>query len=328
MRDEVVIEVKNNIRALSALKKTGKTVGALKFESDHKRIHLRQYRVTHEITGQNTIRIQGLSHEVRVAGLRQLRTLDKVGIEYEITTADIIKRDDDFYINITVFVDKDVWLRYQNEKRNKRNTKRKNLVIHKINALDMGCLKTATDAYGRVYNSTVEETERLRRLQRKLQRQKKGSNNRKKTLKQLHKEYERNDNLKEQHAIELVNEVLDTSEVLIIQDENLSGWKKKHGKKVQHGILGRVKQRLMQSDRVHVIDRFVPTTKLCTNCGHMHSAITVRERTFVCPHCGHNDGERDQHSAKDMIWLYQNLKEYIGLDGSEFKRCEFDEALK
>ena len=30
---------------------------------------------------------------------------------------------------------------------------------------------------------------------------------------------------------------------------------------------------------------------------------------------------------KYMIWLYQNLKEYIGLDGSEFKRCEFDEAL-
>jgi len=112
MRDEVIIEVRNNIRALSALKKTGKAIGKLKFESDHKRIHLRQYRVTHEITGQNSIRIQGLSHEVRVAGLQQLRTLDKTGIEYEITTADIIKRDDDFYVNITVFVDKDVWLRY------------------------------------------------------------------------------------------------------------------------------------------------------------------------------------------------------------------------
>jgi transposase len=85
----------------------------------------------------------------------------------------------------------------------------------------MGCLKTATDAYGKVFNSAVEETERLRRLQQKLQRQKKGSNNRKKTLKQLHKEYERNDNLKEQKAIELVNEVLDTTEQLIIQDENL-----------------------------------------------------------------------------------------------------------
>ena len=84
----------------------------------------------------------------------------------------------------------------------------------------------------------------------------------------------------------------------------------------------------MKSDRVHVISRFVPTTKLCTNCGHMHSAITERERTFVCPQCGHDDGERDQHSAKDMIWLYQNMKEYIRLDGSEFKRCEFDKALR
>ena len=170
MRDEVIIEVKNNIRALSALKKTGKTVGKLKFESEHKRIHLRQYKVTHVITGLNTMRIQGLTNEVRVAGLQQLRTLDKAGIEYEITVADIIKKDDDFYINITVFVDKDVWLKHQKEKRSKRNSKRKNLLIHDINALDMGCLKTATDAFGKVYNSTVEETERLKRLQRKLQR--------------------------------------------------------------------------------------------------------------------------------------------------------------
>ena len=112
MRDEVVIEVKNNIKALSSSKKRGNQVGKLKFESEHKRIHLRQYRVTHEITGPNTIRIQGLSHKVRVAGLRQLRTLDKAGIEYEMTVADIIKKDDDFYVNITVFVDKDIWLKY------------------------------------------------------------------------------------------------------------------------------------------------------------------------------------------------------------------------
>ena len=109
MRDEVIIEVRNNIRALSALKKTGKNVGKLKFESEHKRIHLRQYKVTHEITGPNAVRIQGISNEIRVAGLRQLRTLSKSGIEYEITVADIIRKDDDFYINITVFVDKDVW---------------------------------------------------------------------------------------------------------------------------------------------------------------------------------------------------------------------------
>ena len=112
MRDEVIIEVKNNIRALSALKKKGKQVGKLKFESEHRRIHLRQYKVTHEITGPNSIRIQGLSHEVKVAGLRQLRTLDAAGIEYEITVADIIKKDDDFYVNLTVFVDKEVWKAY------------------------------------------------------------------------------------------------------------------------------------------------------------------------------------------------------------------------
>jgi hypothetical protein len=28
-----------------------------------------------------------------------------------------------------------------------------------------------------------------------------------------------------------------------------------------------------------------------------------------------------------MLWLYQNMKDKIGLDGSEFKREDFDEGL-
>ena len=40
MRDEVIIEVKNNLKSLSSLKKKGNCVGKLRFESEHRRIHL------------------------------------------------------------------------------------------------------------------------------------------------------------------------------------------------------------------------------------------------------------------------------------------------
>jgi putative transposase len=207
----------------------------------------------------------------------------------------------------------------------------------------MGCSKTATDAFGNVYNVQVEESERLKRLQRKSCRQlvaagwdpKKGkqkkvkrSNNWYKTQRLIHKEYARLDNRKDAAAIQMTNEVLSENEVLVIQDENLTGWQSNgHGKKVQHGILGRVKERLVSSPQVRVINRWVPTTKLCTNCGKTYDDITQRERRFVCPHCGHDDGERDCHSAKDMVWLYLNMRDKIGLDGTEFKREDFDEGL-
>ena len=113
-----------------------------------------------------------------------------------------------------------------------------------------------------------------------------------------------------------------------MQDEQVDKWQKcGHGKKVQHGILGRLKTHLEASKQTHVMSKWVPTTKLCTHCGRTWDDIKQKDRQFVCPHCGHDDGSRDQHSSKNMLWLYRNMKEYIGLDGSEFKRADFNSRL-
>ena len=60
----------------------------------------------------------------------------------------------------------------------------------------------------------------------------------------------------------------------------------------------------------------------------MWDDITEKDRQYLCPHCGHDDGPRDQHSGKNMLWLFRNMKEYIGLDESEFKRADFDRRLR
>ena len=93
------------------------------------------------------------------------------------------------------------------------------------------------------------------------------------------------DRQKEHKAIEITHTLLSENREIVMQDENLNGWKANgHGKKVQHGVLGRVKRRLMASPRVHVINRWVPTTKLCTSCGRMHDDIKEEDRKFICPH--------------------------------------------
>ena len=334
-RDAVITQVKNALKALKKRKAEGYKVGRLKFKSEVNAINLKQYGITHYMSGTNSYHVQGFEYDVRVVGMRQLRKLDKDGIPYELSSARLLQEGGDFFIEQTIWIDREIWRNYKN--RNKKAYK------HEVNALDMGCSKTATDAFGNVYNVQVEESERLKRLQRKSRRQliaagwdpKKGkqkkvprSNNWYKTQRLIHKEYARLDNRKDAAAIQLTNKVLSENEVLVIQDENLTGWKANgHGKKVQHGILGRVKERLVASPQVRVINRWVPTTKLCTNCGKTYDEITQRERRFVCPHCGHDDGERDCHSAKDMVWLYLNMRDKIGLDGTEFKREDFDEGL-
>ena len=52
------------------------------------------------------------------------------------------------------------------------------------------------------------------------------------TLNLIKREYEKMDNRKEHAAIEVCNTVLNENRTVIIQDENLTEWKKIHGKKV------------------------------------------------------------------------------------------------
>lgn len=101
-----------------------------------------------------------------------------------------------------------------------------------------------------------------------------------------------------------------------------------HGKKVQHSILGRLKEHLVKnSELVKVMSKWVPTTKLCRDCGKLHKDIKLSDREFVCPHCG-VVYDRDIHAAENMVWVFNHLQEHIGMDGTDFKRSDFLDALE
>ena len=87
---------------------------------------------------------------------------------------------------------------------------------------------------------------------------------------------------------------------MVIQDENIKGWHKGlFGKQVQSSALGTLKRKLMANEKVLVIDRFFPSTRMCI-CGHMHDSITLSDRVFVCPSCGYTE-DRDVKSAKTLL---------------------------
>ena len=197
--------------------------------------------------------------------------LDQIigSVPYEIANAKLIGRNGDYYVNLTIFYDAVEYEKYRRKKYDKP-------YINKQIGIDFGCETSFTLSNGEKLNSYVEETDHLKRLQRKLSRQKKGSNNRWKTILKIRKEYQRLTNLKDDYANKLVHRFLTENEQIIIQDEQLNAWKRRHGKKIQHSVLGRVKARLIRHNgQVVVLNRFVPTTKLCRDCGHIHSIIKV-----------------------------------------------------
>ena len=85
----------------------------------------------------------------------------------------------------------------------------------------------------------------------------------------------------------------------------LSNWQKSgHGKKIERGILGRVKAIVKTLSNTFVLDRSLPTSKYCFDCFHKNENLKVWEREFVCPNCGCIT-DRDVHAAQNMIAFYK-----------------------
>ena len=132
----------------------------------------------------------------------------------------------------------------------------KKLQSRRLLGIDMGCHTSFTLSTGEEVDVKVKEPEHLKRLQRKQNRQKKGSNSRRRTIHKIQKKHQRLVNRKNDMANKIVADLNSRFGLIYIQDENLKGWHKDgHGKAVQHSCLGRVKAKLKSQDNVYVVNR-------------------------------------------------------------------------
>ena len=88
---------------------------------------------------------------------------------------------------------------------------------------------------------------------------------------------------------------------------------------MQHSVMGSVKAKLKGLSKTVVLDRSLPTTKLCSRCGRFHDEMKLWDRTFSCS-CG-IEMDRDVHAAKNMVWFYENN---VGVGRTDLKRVEME----
>jgi putative transposase len=301
----VISGVKTNITNLAKAKNKGLGVGSLKFISEYNSIDLPQYEKSYKIVGRNRIKVDKVKKTLYVRGLKQLYNLC---VYYEMANAKLIKRPDGFYVALTVYVE---------------NSKHSD-IEKPLLGIDMGCETSLTLSDGSKINAEVKETERLKRLQRSLARCKKGSNNRRKVLRKLNAEYQHMSNKRNELSRQILH-YLNRYRV-VIQDEQLANWQENgHGKKISHGVLGRVKNGLEDRHDTYVLSKWLPTTKLCTECG-AKADLTVNDRVFVCPVCGHTE-DRDTHAAKNMVWFFTNRKT-LCVERTEYNREAFLNGIR
>lgn len=260
-----------NTKALATSKAKGRQIGAIRFVN----------RVDSLEFPTGDVRIQGRKAHIPRLGWVRVRGYEHLG--EELANARLVRRASGYYLLIAS-------LTVKQEQQNPEG---------EPVGLDFGIKTHITVSDGREWNLTVEEPERLKRLQRKLQRQTKGSNNRAKTLAKIQRSYERLDNLKNEAANQFVA-TLKGHEFVAFQNENLRGWKarKGYGKVVHHSAMGRVKAKLRRLPQGVMVDRFAPTTQLCPACGSLNR-LPLSERVYSCE-CGYRR-PRDLHAAENML---------------------------
>ena len=309
MKQALVTRLQSNQKTIIKLIKKGlQKHGSLKFISELASIPLKQYGTTYLFKSFNKVKIQGIHGKILVRTGNQLQNVD------ELANANLIKRPDGYYLKVTAFINKD--------KIEKQKTNGKEI------GLDFGIKTNITTSEGQKIDIYVEESDRLKKLQNQLFKQVKGSNNRYKTIKKIQREYQKLSNKKKDKANKIVHQ-LKQYDCIVMQDEQISNWHKGlFGKQIQHSCLGLVKAKLKVLPQTIVLDKWIPTTKLCPKCYTINQHITLANRTFRCG-CGY-EFDRDIHSAKNMLAIkdivFQTNK-FVPTEHREITLMEFKASI-
>ena len=146
----------------------------------------------------------------------------------------------------------------------------------------------------------------LRQQQKQLARRKKTSKRREKARKLVARVHERLSNARQDFLHKLSRKITDENQVVIVENLNIKGMVKnrKLSKSISQSgwsmLINFLDYKLKHKGGVLVeIDRFFPSSKLCSNCAHKYQELQLKEREWTCNVC-HAHHLRDENAARNI----------------------------
>lgn len=197
-------------------------------------------------------------------------------------------------------------------------------ICDKMIGLDLGIKDFIVTSEGQRFEnlkSTRNNQDKLSRLQREMSKKVKGSNNRNKARIRLAKFNNKINNQKEYYLHSVVNKLLSENQTIVMEDLNVSGMLKNHhlAKSIQELSLNKFKNILKYKSEWYgreliFVNRFFPSSKLCSKCGYKNDQLTLKYREWKCPECG-SIHDRDLNAANNI--KSEGYKIKIGLSSPE-----------
>ena len=220
--------------------------------------------------------------------------------DYKICFCTISQEGKDFYISVTCEITPN------NTFFSKNITYKKEII-----GIDLGIKTLATLSDGKTYHlpkKIAKENKKLKREHKKLSRKQVKSANFKKQVLKLRKVYKKIKNIKQDFLHKTTTEIAHNYKVIKMEDLNTSGMLKNHklARSLANASFYQFKQLLTykvnnlqhkdKDKKLMIIDRFYPSSKLCSCCGYKKEKLALSERIYVCEQCGFKEN-RDVNAA-------------------------------
>ncbi len=181
-----------------------------------------------------------------------------------------------------------------------------------ITGIDLGLkdyvtCHNGTDTYSVKHPKWLKRHERnLRYQQKRLSRRKKGSRRRNKARRLVARVHERLSNARQDFLHKLSRNLTDDNQVIVVENLNIRGMVK--NRKLSKAIaqsgwgmfLNFLSYKLERKGGILVeIERFFPSSKMCSNCGHIHKELELKDREWICSQCSTHH-LRDDNASRNI----------------------------
>lgn len=194
--------------------------------------------------------------------------------------------------------------------------------------IDLGVKALATLSDGTVIpnpHHLQADEQRLKRAQQALSRKMKGSKRRAKAKDRVARLHARIANRRTDTLHKLTTMLAQTYSDISIEDLNVAGMVKNHrlAKAVMDVSFYELRRQLeyktaRSGARLHVIDRWYPSSKACSSCGVVKAKLSLSERVFRCDTCGF-EIDRDLNAAINIM-VAGSAPETVNAHGGTVRR--------
>lgn len=232
---------------------------------------------------------------IRIPNLGWVRMREPLRFTGKIMSATVSRVADKWFVSITV----------DTEEPPKRRAENQGVVGVDLGVSALATLSTGEKIAGPKPHKAL--LSRLQRLSRSLSRKRKGSCNRAKAKTKLARLHARIANIRADALHKLTCELTRWFHTIAVEDLNVRGMAKNRRLARTVADMGFFEFRrqlqykaAMCGGMVIVADRWFPSSKRCSSCGHVLDVLLLSAREWTCAACGaHHD--RDLNAAKNLL---------------------------